>query len=80
MEDTRRAIYARGGVSDEMKQQFISLGIDDWFLNSIEKIRYLFPRAHGVLYVKYALTLMWYKLNYPKVFERYFEKVNAKTQ
>ena len=80
MEDTRWGIYARSGVSDEMKQQFISLGIDDWFLNSIEKIRYLFPRAHGVLYVKYALTLMWYKLNYPKVFERYFEKVNAKTQ
>ena len=72
MEDTRRAIYARGGVSDEMKQQFISLGIDDWFLKSIEKIQYIFPRTHSVLYVTYALILMWYKLNYPEAFERYF--------
>jgi len=72
MEDTRRGIYARGGVSDEMKQQFKSLGIDDWFLNSIEKIRYLFPKSHGALFVKYALILMWYKLNYKDVFDKYF--------
>ena len=58
MEDTRRGIYARGGVSDEMKQQFVSLEIEDWFLNSIEKIRYLFPKSHGALFVKYALILM----------------------
>lgn len=72
MEDTRRGIYARGGVSNEMKQQFISLGIDDWFLNSIGKIKYLFPKSHGALFVKYALILMWYKLNYKDVFEKYF--------
>lgn len=72
MEDTRRGIYARGGVSDEMKQQFVSLEIEDWFLNSIEKIRYLFPKSHGALFVKYALILMWYKLNHKDIFEKYF--------
>ena len=72
MEDTRRGIYARGGVSNEMKQQFISLGIDDWFLNSIGKIKYLFPKSHGALFVKYALILMWYKQNYKDVFDKYF--------
>lgn len=72
MEDTRRGIYARGGVSDEMKQQFVSLEIEDWFLNSIEKISYLFPKSHGALFVKYALILMWYKLNHKDIFEKYF--------
>lgn len=72
MEDTRRGIYARGGVSDEIKQQFVSLEIEDWFLNSIEKIRYLFPKSHGALFVKYALILMWYKLNHKDIFEKYF--------
>ena len=76
MEDTRRGVYAKGGISDEMKQQFSSLGIEDWFAESIGKIQYLFPRAHGVLYVKYALILMWYKLNYPEVFVKYFYKIN----
>lgn len=72
MENTRRGIYARGGVSDEIKQQFVSLEIEDWFLNSIEKIRYLFPKSHGALFVKYALILMWYKLNHKDIFEKYF--------
>lgn len=70
MEDTRRGIYAKSGVSDEMKQQFSSLGIEDWFAESLKKIQYLFPRAHGIIYVKYALILMWYKINYPDIFEK----------
>lgn len=70
MEDTRRGIYAKGGVSDEMKQQLSSLGIEDWFAESIEKIQYLFPRAYGILYVKDALILMWYKINYPDIFKK----------
>ncbi len=69
MDDTRRGVYARGGVSDEMKNWFDYIGVDAWFAESIEKIKYLFPKAHGVSYVKIALTLMWYKLNYPTQFK-----------
>ncbi len=70
MEDTRRGLYAKNGVSDEIQEQLKSIGTDDWLVDSIEKIKYLFPKAHGVLYVKYALILMWYKINYPKEFKR----------
>ena len=69
MEDTRKGIYERGGVSDEMKGWFKEIGMEEWFADSIEKIKYLFPKAHGVTYVKFALTLMWYKLNYPNEFK-----------
>ncbi len=68
MEDTRRGVYARGGVSEEMRKQLGDIGIEDWFVNSIGKIQYLFPKAHGVTYVKLAATLMWYKIHYPKEF------------
>ena len=68
MEDTRRGVYFRGGVSDEMRKQLGDIGIEDWFADSIEKIQYLFPKAHGVTYVKLAATLMWYKIHYPKEF------------
>lgn len=70
MEDTYRGIYARDGVSREIKQQLADIGMEDWFSESIEKIQYAFPKAHGVLYVKYALILMWYKINFPKVFQK----------
>lgn len=68
MEDTRRGVYARGGVSDEMRKQLKDIGVEEWFADSIGKIRYLFPKAHGVTYVKLAATLMWYKIHYPKEF------------
>ena len=68
MEDTRRGVYARGDVSDEMRKQLGDIGIEDWFADSIGKIQYLFPKAHGVTYVKLAATLMWYKIHYPKEF------------
>ena len=68
MEDTRRGVYFRGGVSDEMRKQLGDIGIEDWFIDSIGKIQYLFPKAHGVTYVKLAATLMWYKIHYPKEF------------
>ena len=68
MEDTRRGIYARDSVSDEMKKQLKDMEVEDWFADSIGRIRYLFPKAHGVTYVKLAATLMWYKIHYPKEF------------
>ena len=68
MFDTLRGVYFRGGVSDEMKKQLKDIEVEDWFVDSIEKIQYLFPKAHGVTYVKLAATLMWYKTHYPKEF------------
>ena len=68
MEDTRRGVYFRGGVSDEMRKQLKDIGVEEWFVDSIGKIQYLFPKAHGVTYVKLAAILMWYKNHYPKEF------------
>ena len=39
MEDTSRGVYAKGGISDEMINQFSILGIEDRFAESIQKIR-----------------------------------------
>ena len=68
MEDTRRGIYAENGVPKEVKCNLKAICMEDWFIDSIGKIRYLFPKAHGVTYIKLAATLMWYKLRFPKEF------------
>lgn len=70
MEDTRRGVYAKSGVPNDIKMQLKTIGMEDWFVDSIGKIAYLFPKAHGVAYVKLAATLMWYKMQYPKEFSQ----------
>jgi len=68
MEDTRRGIYAKNGVPKDTVSYLKSIGMDEWFVDSIGKIRYLFQKSHGVVYVKLAMVLMWYKIHYPKQF------------
>lgn len=75
MYSTFRGAFAKGGVSAEMRQQLSDLGMENWFADSLEKIGYVFPKAHGVLYVKYALILMWYKMHYPKEFAACMQSV-----
>ena len=68
MEDARRGLYAKNGIPNDIKMQLKSIAMDDWFIDSIGKIKYLFPKAHGATYIKLAATLMWYKIHYPKEF------------
>ena len=42
--------------------------IPEWYINSGEKISYLFPKAHSVGYVKNYYRMAWYKLHYPNKF------------
>ena len=68
MENTRRGLYAKNGIPHDIKMQLKSIGVDDWFIDSIGKIKILMHKAHGVSYVRLAAMLMWYKLHYPKEF------------
>ncbi len=68
MEDTRRGLYAKNSVPNDISLHLNAIGMESWFARSIGKIRYLFPKAHGVTYIKSAATLMWYKIHYPKEF------------
>lgn len=68
MMDTCRGVYAKGGMSELLLHTLSEIGAEAWFIESIEKIGYAFPKAHAILYVKYAAILMWYKLHHPEAF------------
>lgn len=70
MNDTRQGIYNIRGMADHTKHSLEELALPDWFVSTITKIQYLSSKAHVVHYLKAAIYLMWFKLNYPESFAK----------
>lgn len=59
--------------SDDLKgREYITMlqtiGVPEWYIQSMEKVRYLIPRAHVAHYAKMAVTVAWFKVYHPDFF------------
>ena len=52
----------------ELVEHMRSKNVPEWYIQSLCKIRYLFPKAHSVHYVMNAVRMAWYKNYYPVEF------------
>lgn len=52
-------------LSDEHMRILREHGVENRYIYSMKKIRYLFPKAHAVSYISAAMRLGWYKIHYP---------------
>lgn len=65
---TMESVRKGRGIPDSVIPVMKKAGIPAWYISSCQKIRYLFPRAHAICYVKAAVQLAWYKFYYPTDF------------
>ena len=78
MEKVRKGKVKKGGFDPGWEDAMREHGVPDWYIKSLAKIGYLFPKAHAVAYVMMAFRIAWYKVHYPLAFYAAFFTIRAK--
>ena len=71
MDKARRGYYAEiGGMDEDTMLTLLHLDIDQEYIFFLEKVNYMFPKAHGVAYLREAIQLMYYKVHHAQAYEK----------
>ena len=78
MEAVRKGKVKKGGFQEGWEEAMRDHQVPDWYIESLAKIGYLFPKAHAVAYVMMAFRIAWYKVHRPLAFYATFFSIRAK--
>ena len=61
MEDVRKGKQVKEEYAEIMREH----GVADWYIESCNKIKYMFPKAHAAAYVSIAWKIAYFKMYHP---------------
>lgn len=65
------------GLTESDEAAMRAEGVPEWYIDSCQKIKYMFPKAHAVAYVTMAFRIAYCKVHYPKAFYIAYFSVRA---
>ena len=65
------------GVSPEQCEAMRAKSVPEWYIDSCQKIKYMFPKAHAVAYVLMAYRIAFCKVHHPLAFYAAYFSIRA---
>ena len=53
------------GLTEDFEKTMKENNVEDWYIESCKRIKYMFPKGHAVAYVMMAVRVAYYKVYYP---------------
>ena len=65
------------GITADVVEKLRAGGIPEWYIESCQKIKYLFPRAHATAYVMMGYRIAFCKVHYPLAYYAAYFSIRA---